>query len=53
VRPKSRIGDGSVSPALPARNTDVRAAEVELLSDEPEVKGADEEKIDDDHGHDH
>ena len=30
---------------LPARNTDVRAAEVELLSDEPKVKGADEENI--------
>ena len=26
---------------LPARNTDVRAAEVELLSDAPKVKGAD------------
>ena len=38
---------------LPARNTDVRAAEVELLSADPKVKGADEEKIGNDHGDDH
>ena len=36
---------------LPARNTDVRAAEVELLSDEPKVKGADEENIRGRHDH--